>query len=101
MRGKVLLRPNGEAPYPLLFGQLAVGPGNNLLGCVGVVQNQGRVHLNRRAPRKPYHGRIRNVRVFRQHRLDVFREDILAAGEYDHILFPALDVQEPLVVEEA
>ena len=27
-------------------------------------------------------------------------KDILAAGEDDHILFPALDVQEPLAVEE-
>ena len=98
---EVLVRPDRQAPDPLMLGQLTIGPCNDLTGRVGVVQDQGRVHLDRRPSRQPHHGRIRNVRMLCQHRLDVVREDVLAAWEHDHVLHTALDMQEALVVEES
>ena len=44
---------------------------------------------------------VLDARVFNQHGLNVLGKDVLAAGEDDHVLNSALDVEKAILVEVA
>ena len=98
---EVFVGPDGETVNSLLFCELRVCPVYGLSGGVGVVNDKGGVNFYRRAFRETYNYCVLDARVFDQHGLNVLGEYVLAAGEDDHVLDPALDVEEAVLVEVA